>query len=115
MRTSSPHVLARLRELQVVHELREELHHDPLLGKPVDALKGWARLSRPRVAEPADRVAHHADEDLTALFELQITGWPNLIMTLKICKSTGRGLRSLFFRCLAYSAWSDDNLAELAG
>ena len=62
VRTASPHVLARLRELQVVHQLRQELHHDPLPGKLVDALEGRAVLSSPSVAEAADGVADHADE-----------------------------------------------------
>ena len=48
---------------QVVHDLREKLHHDPLLGKPGIVLEGGARLSPTCVAEPADRVAYHANED----------------------------------------------------
>ena len=61
-----------------MHELRQELHHDPLPGKPVDALEGRAVLSSPRVAEAADRVADHADEDPAALKGLVKTVGPRL-------------------------------------
>ena len=54
MLTASPHVLARLRELQVVHELCQELNHDSLPWKPVDTLERWTGPPCPRVAEPAD-------------------------------------------------------------
>ena len=57
-----------------MHELRQELHHDPLPGELVDALEGRAVLSSPRVAEAADRVADHADEDPAALLDLQCSG-----------------------------------------
>ena len=73
MPAASPDVPAGLRQLQVAHELREELHPDPLPGKPVGAGGGRARPSRPRVAEGADGVAHHADQHFAALFAAAVS------------------------------------------